>query len=641
MQVENLTYSINFIGDTQFFKQINNSVEQLNVQANKTTNIFNNWQGRFIAFQNMTQLLEGFSSTLASAITPGIALDKSLQDLSAITGVTGDGLKQIEGYARDTAKAFGVDASGAVESYKLLLSQLSPEIAKVPEALSGMGEHIATLSKTMGGDTTAAAEVLTTAMNQFRVSTEDPIRATAEMGRMMNVMAAAAKAGSAELPAIKSALEQSGMAAKAAGVSFEETNAAIQVLDKAGKKGAEGGVALRNVMTTLSQGRFLPKEVQDELAAAGVNIAALGDKSLSLSDRLRSLGGIMHDDALITKLFGRENSAAALAMLNGVDAMDSYSSSITGTTTATDQAATIMESYAEKQARVQAQFENLKISVFNATGSLGIWISTLASSLVPLAQLMPLLLGAGKGIKLFVLKSVGLFTTFKVGAIAACKTIGIAIMSIPLIGWIIAAVAAVSALFVYFWRTSAKFRAVLKGIGAAFLETFKGIWNLAKNVFSALGDLILAAVTFDGKGIKAALNKFGNGFKEFGTAAASAFSSAYDKEMARSKAEEEKKKAEENGELAALQTGELNSDVYVPSATTGDRTVGGGLNHSLQNISSAIASGGQRNTSVNITLGSMIENLVFEQGGFQENEDEIERRMAAIMSRVLGMAAVS
>ena len=52
------------------------------------------------------------------------------------------------------------------------------------------------------------------------------------------------------------------MAAKAAGVSFAETNAAIQVLDKAGKKGSEGGVALRNVMSTLAQGRFLPKDVR-------------------------------------------------------------------------------------------------------------------------------------------------------------------------------------------------------------------------------------------------------------------------------------------------------------------------------------------------------------------------------------------
>lgn len=89
------------------------------------------------------------------------------------------------------------------------------------------------------------------------------------MAQMMNVMAAAGQAGSAELPTIKVALEQCGMAAKAAGVSFEETNAAIQVLDKAGKKGAEGGVALRNVMSILATGRFLPKDVQEELTAAG------------------------------------------------------------------------------------------------------------------------------------------------------------------------------------------------------------------------------------------------------------------------------------------------------------------------------------------------------------------------------------
>lgn len=107
------------------------------------------------------------------------------------------------------------------------------------------------------------------------------------MAQMMNVMAAAGQAGSAELPTIKVALEQCGMAAKAAGVSFEETNAAIQVLDKAGKKGAEGGVALRNVMSILATGRFLPKDVQEELTAAGVDINALTDKSKTLTERLQ------------------------------------------------------------------------------------------------------------------------------------------------------------------------------------------------------------------------------------------------------------------------------------------------------------------------------------------------------------------
>ena len=190
---------------------------------------------------------------LNSAIAPGVALNASLTDLKALTGVTGEGLRQIEGYARDTAKAFGIDAAGAVESYKLILGQLSPELAKSPEALKAMGEHVATLSKLMGGDATAAAEVLNTAMNQYGVDLSNPIRASEEMARMMNVMAAAGREGSAELPQIKEALEQAGMAAKGAGVSFEEANAAIQVLDKAGKKGSEGGIALRNVLSTMSE----------------------------------------------------------------------------------------------------------------------------------------------------------------------------------------------------------------------------------------------------------------------------------------------------------------------------------------------------------------------------------------------------
>lgn len=72
----------------------------------------------------------------------------------------------------------------------------------------------------MGNDATAAAGVLTTAMNQYGVSLENPFEASRRMGEMMNIMAAAGRAGSAELPAISAALEQCGMAAKSANNSF-------------------------------------------------------------------------------------------------------------------------------------------------------------------------------------------------------------------------------------------------------------------------------------------------------------------------------------------------------------------------------------------------------------------------------------
>ncbi len=390
-------YSFNIVGNaSSVAQQITGDVTALNNTVSKATGIWDSFAGKIVVFNQLSQFVDGFSRTVEQTLAPGAALNASLADLSAISDVTGDKLKMIEQYARDTAKAFGGPASQSVESYKLLLGQLSPELAKYPEALKAMGDNVATLSKTMGGDATAAAEVLTTAMNQYGVSLDDPMEASRKMAEMMNVMAAAGKEGSAELPTIKTALEQCGMAAEAAGVSFEETNAAIQVLDKAGKKGAEGGVALRNVMNTLSKGRFLPKVVLEELQAAGVDVQTLTDKSLSLTERLVPLKGVMNDTALFTKLFGVANANAGMALVQGIDDVKRYTEAITGTNTAYDQAATIMDSYNERKARVQARFEDFKISVFNATGNFGIWVETVANSLVPISQLMPLITGVGQ-----------------------------------------------------------------------------------------------------------------------------------------------------------------------------------------------------------------------------------------------------
>lgn len=336
------------------------------------------------------QQFSAFADGINSVSAPGLNLSSSIADLSAITGVTGNKLKEIEGYARESAKTFGGSAADGVESYKLILSQLSPEIAKQPAALKAMGNSVSTLSKTMGGDAVAATEVLTTAMNQYQISTTDPIQASKEMAVLMNIMAAGAKEGSAELPQIKSALEQTGLAAKTANVSFAETNAAIQVLDKAGKKGAEGGVALRNVMATLSEGRFLPKDVKAELQNAGININALGDRSKTLKERLEPLKKIMGDQALVTKLFGKENNAAALALISGTTEMGRLTGAIQGTNTAYEQAAIIMDSPAEKTKRLQAQVDNLKISLFNGTnGWLG-YASVLGDTARDMANLWPI-----------------------------------------------------------------------------------------------------------------------------------------------------------------------------------------------------------------------------------------------------------
>lgn len=386
-------YIFNFqIKNNKIFAQINNLNEGIQSVGNSVNQLSSKISNSF-KLLNISAFIEqvnAVSDGLNSIAEPGLKVSSSMAELSAMTGVAGKGLDQINQYARENAKQFGTSAAASLDSYKVILSKLTPEIAKSPKALKSMGDSVSVLSKTMGGDTAGAVDVLTTAMNQFQVSTDNPVKASAEMSKMMNVMAAAAAEGSAEIVDIKAALEQSGLAAKTAGVSFEETNAAIQVLDKAGKKGSEGGVALRNVMTTLAQGRFLPKDVQDELSKAGIDVSKLTDKSLSLTDRLTPLKTVMKDSALFTKLFGKENVSAATALVSGIDEVGRMSTAIKGTNAAYEQAAIIMESPEEKSKRLKAAVDDFKISIFEASGGLMGYVGVIGDVGRDLANLSPL-----------------------------------------------------------------------------------------------------------------------------------------------------------------------------------------------------------------------------------------------------------
>ena len=346
----------------------------------------------------LLSLTDRATTAIADLYAPGISLEKNLAELSAITGVTGEGLKAIEQAARDTAKTFGTSAVDNVEAYKMMLSQLSPDIAKNSEAMKLMGENVNILSKQMGGDTIAATDVLNTSLNQFGVSMEDPIKAAKVMTEMMNVMSAAAQNGSAELPQIKQALEQVGMVAKTTGLSFAETNAYIQLLDQAGKKGSEGGVALRNVLTTLSEGRFTSKLAADGLKAAGISTDYLADSSIPLHERLKTLRKIQGDTALMTKVFGKENMAAAIALINTADEAEAMSKKIEGTNSAVEQAGVIMESTAEKNARLTAQVEDFKISIFNATNGAFGYAGAIGNIVKDMTNLIPLVVGLYNGI---------------------------------------------------------------------------------------------------------------------------------------------------------------------------------------------------------------------------------------------------
>lgn len=378
MSNNSVTYQVNLkVTGGDIVGTITSEMERLTESTRNATKTFGDCFKSFLAFSTALEGLASLRQDFENLMEPGRSLNANMLELSAITGVTGEGLKAIETAARDTAKTFGTSAVDNVESYKMMLSQLSPEIANNSEAMKMMGENANILAKQMGGDTVAATDVLNTSLNQFGVSMDDPIAAAKVMADMMNVMSAAAQQGSAELPQIKSALEQVGMVAKTTGLSFAETNAYIQLLDQAGKKGSEGGVALRNVLTTLSEGRFTTKLAAEGLEQAGISVNYLADTSIPLHERLRTLRKIQGDTALMTKVFGKENMAAAIAMINTADEAEAMTKVIVGTNSAVEQAEVIMGGYNEKVNRTKAFFDDLKISIFNVTESFTPYVSGL------------------------------------------------------------------------------------------------------------------------------------------------------------------------------------------------------------------------------------------------------------------------
>lgn len=624
-----VNFEINIIGDKAkvAINKINESVKHLGSNISKLS--FEEFTSKIAKLNLFAEGIERMNGALQGAIAPGVSLNAELMQLSAITGESGKGLREIEGYARDLAKEFGIDAAGGVRSFSLLLSQLSPELAKEPKLLKEMGRNVAILSKQMGGDMASAAELLTTAMNQYGVNTDDADGATAEMSRMMNVMAAAAREGSAEMPQIQEAIKNAGMAANAAGVSFEEMNAAIQLLDKAGKKGAEGGVALRNVLAIMSREDFMPKRVQEALQQAGVDTKILADHNRSLTERLNALKPILNDSALLSGMFGMENQNAARALIEGTQQIDQWTAAITGTNTAVEQANTIMQSYEEQQARIRAKIDDVKIAVFEATSGFSLWVSTISEVMVPLAQLLPLFSSIGSALKWFI----GFLPVIVTGVKSACSAISTAIGSIPIIGWIAIAISAIAGLIAYFWNTSAEFRAVLKGMWAYAKAVFTGLWDLVKNVFGAIGDLIVAAFSLDTDAMSEAINRLKGGFKDLGAEAGKAYDEAYNAEIAKSKKEEAAKKAKKEGGkgVAKAQTTSANA---ASGYGGGIESYGGNYSKSSGTVLSGEgSSGSQKNITTNI--GTLVGEINIHTTTLKQSAAEIKAMMTQIMAEAV------
>jgi TP901 family phage tail tape measure protein len=268
-------------------------------------------------------------TALGGALVEGtrraLEFEKGLANLSVITGISGNELEALGDKAKEIALRFGGDAKSQLDLMSIALSKLGPDLAKSQEQFAGFVENVNIFAKATGQDAAVAGQQLMDVMLQVGVNTSDANEVLRASGELMDVLAKAAQEGAAETSALAESYLQVGSTAKQLNLSTTQVAAALEGLAFAGKSGAEAGVGLRNVLTSLVK---TSSAAEKALNSIGLSSAELG-KSLSekgiadtlqmLQDGLQKLGSDAERSALLVRVFGKENLAAAGGLLNNLD----------------------------------------------------------------------------------------------------------------------------------------------------------------------------------------------------------------------------------------------------------------------------------------------------------------------------------
>ncbi|MEG1649954.1 MAG: phage tail tape measure protein, partial [Rikenellaceae bacterium] len=306
------------------FNRIDSGFNQLSQKISKV-------QGCLWKFNQTAELFDKMGAAVTQITTPFIEFEQSMADLSAITGIAGSELAALGKIAREVGISSGLGATGAVDAFKLLASQI--DVSKI-----GMGGLIElqnktiTLAQASGMSLTDAANSMAGTINQFGLE-------ASEASRVINVLAAGSKYGAAEIPELAMSFKVVGAAANAAGLSVEQTAGAIEVLSKNNLKGAEAGTALRNIMLKMQ-------------TSMGIDF-----RNTTLTEALDKLRPKLRDATYLSSLFGMENVAAAQFLITNADAVKEMTDRVTNTSVATEQAAISTDTWSHRL-KIQTAYIN-------------------------------------------------------------------------------------------------------------------------------------------------------------------------------------------------------------------------------------------------------------------------------------------
>ena len=300
----------------------------------------------------------GVTSALTDAVQTTMEFERSLSGLSALTGATGEDLEFIRRQAIALSAQSELSARDVVEAMKLIGGQ-RPELLDAADGLAAVTKATITLAEASESPIEDSARALTGALGQFGKGAE-------YASTFVNVLAAGAKEGAAEIPYLQQAVEKSGSAASSAGLSFEQLVAVIEGVAPRFTRAEEAGTSLRAIFTKLegqANDKFKPSVV-------GIHQA------------LDNLAGAELTTAQLTKMFGLENINMARALIDARGNIRQLEGAVTGTHVAEEQARVTTDNLAGAVKELGNAWDAFILSLNRSDGALASatrWIADLVN----------------------------------------------------------------------------------------------------------------------------------------------------------------------------------------------------------------------------------------------------------------------
>lgn len=161
--------------------------------------------------------------------------------------------------------------------------------------------------------------------------------------RLVNVLAASIGGSMAKMDKLSNSFSYIGPIASKAGLSIEETSAALMVLYNASLDGSAAGTALRRILAALLKPtESLKKRISD----LNLPLTAIDPRMHSMSEIMQTLSDAGLDATAAFEDFGLRGAPALLALLEAGDGLDKFETMITGTNTAAEMLAVQMDTVA-------------------------------------------------------------------------------------------------------------------------------------------------------------------------------------------------------------------------------------------------------------------------------------------------------